>query len=49
MRLWINGQPTIDQWHDSQARLTPRMPWPRAHSIKLEYYERSGGAMIEFS
>ena len=51
VRLWINGQPTIDQWHDSQSQTyTADVPLAAgAHSIKLEYYERSGGAMIEFS
>lgn len=51
VRLWINGQPAIDQWHDSQSQ-TYSADAPLAagtHSIKLEYYERSGGAMIEFN
>lgn len=51
VRLWINGQPAIDQWRDSQSQTyTADVPLAAgAHSIKLEYYERSGGAMIEFN
>jgi hypothetical protein len=51
VRVWINGQPVIDQWHDSKSQTyTADVPLAKGtHSIKVEYYERSGGALIEFN
>ncbi len=51
VRVWVNGQPVIDQWHDSKSQIyTADVPLAKgAHSIKVEYYERSGGALIEFN
>lgn len=51
VRVWINGQPVIDQWHDSKSQTyTADVPLAKGtHSLKVEYYERSGGALIQFS
>jgi hypothetical protein len=47
-RLWIDGRPVIDSWRDGGLRsvsgdYTVGRGW---HSIRLEYYERSGDAAI---
>jgi hypothetical protein len=49
VRLFLDGQPVIDEWHDSsgtsvyqyQANLSG------AHDLKVEYYERTGRARVE--
>lgn len=51
VRLWIDGQRYVDEWHDSSM-----VPYvfdlylPRGrHSLWLEYYENLGGAMIQLT
>lgn len=49
VRVWVDNNLIIDQWRDSspatyvaEARLSEG-----THNIRLEYYERSGGALID--
>lgn len=47
-RLWVDGRPVIDSWRDGGLRpvsgdVTVGRGW---HSVRLEYYERSGDAAI---
>lgn len=49
VRVWVDNTLIIDQWHDSspntyvaEARLSEG-----THNIRIEYYERSGGALID--
>jgi hypothetical protein len=51
VRLWIDGNLVIDQWHDS-APTTYSTDVPLAngvHSLRMEYYERSGGALAQLA
>jgi PKD repeat protein len=51
VRLWIDGHLIIDQWHDSAAT-TYSASVPLAdgvHSLRMEYYERSGGALAQLA
>lgn len=51
VRLWIDGNLVIDQWHDS-APTTYSANVPLAdgvHSLRMEYYERSGGALAQLA
>lgn len=48
-RLWIDGRLVIDQWRDSSpttyiAEVRLESGW---HDFRIEYYERSGGALID--
>lgn len=50
VRVWVDGQPLIDHWRDSSGEtykaeigLTGG-----AHNVKVEYYERTGNALIQF-
>jgi len=50
-RLWVDGNLIIDQWHDSvpttyTADVTLTNGW---HSLRMEYYERSGGALAQLA
>jgi len=50
VRVWVDGQLTIDQWHDHppshyQAKVSLSAG---QHDIKVEYYERGGGAVARF-
>ncbi len=47
-RLWIDDELIINGWYDSAARtLTAERPVVRGtHRVKLEYYERSGAALV---
>ncbi|HZE15236.1 MAG TPA: PA14 domain-containing protein, partial [Mycobacterium sp.] len=47
-RLWIDGQLVIDQWHDSspQTYSVYRTLSQGKHDLRLEMYERTGGAAI---
>lgn len=49
VRVWVDNNLVIDQWHDgspttyvAEARLSEGK-----HRIRIEYYERSGGALID--
>jgi PKD repeat protein len=51
VRLWIDGALVIDQWHDSapttysaDVNLSDG-----SHSLRMEYYERSGGALAQLA
>ncbi len=45
-RLWVDGQLLIDQWHDGSSTYSTDI-WLAggSHTIRLEMYERTGGAM----
>ena len=50
-RLWIDGQLVIDQWRDqgSATFYTTESYQPgQSYSVKIEYYENSGGAECRF-
>ncbi|MBL7200681.1 MAG: hypothetical protein ISS56_11055 [Anaerolineae bacterium] len=48
VRLWVDGQRLIDKWRDQEAReYTTEVALTKGtHSLKVEYYEHSGGARI---
>jgi uncharacterized protein YraI len=51
VRLWIDGDLVIDEWHDSTpttytADVTLTGGW---HTVVLEYYENSGGATVQLT
>lgn len=48
VRFWIDGQLVVDEWHDgTQGPLSFDLPMAQgAHSLRLEYYENLGGAMV---
>jgi PKD repeat protein len=48
-RLWIDDALVIDSWKDGSSRLiqAERQVSSGKHRVKVEYYERSGGAKIE--
>ena len=48
-RLWVDGYLVIDQWHDSPPTTYTEVVNLAAgwHDLKVEYYERDGGAQIE--
>jgi PKD repeat protein len=51
VRLWIDGNLVIDQWHDSSpttytADVTLSAGW---HTVVMEYYEDTGGAVVQLT
>ena len=48
-RLWVDGKRIIDAWEDGPAReLTADLALTKGtHSVKVEYYERSGDARMK--
>ncbi len=50
-RFWIDGQLVVDEWHD--GTLLPYTVDLRVsqgeHPLRLEYYENTGGAMVQLS
>ncbi len=51
VRFWIDGQLVVDEWHDgTQGPLTfePYLAQGE-HSLRLEYYENLGGAMVRLA
>ena len=48
VRFWIDGQLVVDEWHDgTQGPLSLELYLAQGeHSVRLEYYENLGGAMI---
>jgi hypothetical protein len=48
-RLYLDGALLLDDWRDGNARNTAADVWLPAgnHSVHLEYYERSGNALIQ--
>ncbi|MFH1086124.1 MAG: PA14 domain-containing protein, partial [Chloroflexota bacterium] len=49
VRLWVDDLILIDQWHDHPATTyaAPRSVSPGYHSVRLEYYENTGAALIK--
>ena len=48
VRLWVDDQLLIDQWHDAVKLYTGDISLKEGeHAVKVEYYEHGGGARIE--
>jgi PKD repeat protein len=49
VRVWVDGNLVIDQWRDgSPTTFEARIKLSEGvHSFRIEYYERSGGALID--
>jgi hypothetical protein len=49
IRLWVDGSPVIDAWKDQSATTytATRSLTSGQHNIRVEYYERTGQALIE--
>ncbi len=46
-RLWVDGRLVIDQWHDGSSTYTADVSLSGGtHALRLEYYERTGGALV---
>jgi beta-glucosidase len=48
-RLWIDGKKVIDDWSDHSPLIssaTLRLDAGRDHELRLEYYQRGGGASV---
>lgn len=50
VRLWVDGQLLIDQWHDGAMRTysVERTMSQGKHDVRIEMYERTGRAAIAF-
>ncbi len=49
VRLWVDSTLLIDEWRDGLATYAADLYLPPgAHALRIEYYENSGGAMIQF-
>ena len=51
VRLWVDNARLIDWWTDHAPTTAPRPQTLTAgeHEVKVEYYERTGGALIQVS
>ncbi len=51
VRLWIDGALLIDEWHNSGGQVFTRdVPLGAGdHTLRIEYFENTGGALIYFS
>ncbi len=51
VRLWVNGQLLIDQWHDAAATFYSQEIDLAGGSVpvKMEYYENTGGAVAKLT
>ena len=51
VRLYIDGLLIIDEWHDADGRTYTRDVQMSAgnHSLRIDYYEHTGGAAVAFS
>jgi len=49
LRLWVDGQPIIDQWHPSAATTYQAEVYLTAgdHPLQVEYYEHTGLALVQ--
>jgi PA14 domain len=50
VRVWVNGQQLIDAWNDhgpQQDRGTITLQAGQKYDIKVEYYERAGGSVMQ--
>lgn len=50
VRVWVDNVLVIDQWHDTPPReyTVTRQLGSGNHSLRVEYYEHTGGAQIQF-
>ncbi len=50
VRVWLDGQLLIDQWHDAAGTTysAERAVTAGSHTLRVEYYENSGQARIRF-
>lgn len=50
VRVWVDGDRIIDEWHDNLAdeTYTADLELDGREDVRVEYYEREGGALIEF-
>jgi LysM repeat protein len=50
VRVWVDNLLIIDQWHDTAPReyTATRQISSGNHSLRVEYYEHTGGAQIQF-
>jgi LysM repeat protein len=50
VRVWLDNALVIDQWHDTAPREYTAMRQIGAghHNLRVEYYEHTGGAQIQF-
>jgi hypothetical protein len=50
IRLWLDGDLLIDQWQDGvvEGLAVERLVPGGTHSLRVEYYENTGGAMARF-
>ena len=51
VRLWLDGQMLIDQWHDTAPAhySAEKQVGAGDHRLKIDYYEHTGGAQIRFT
>jgi hypothetical protein len=50
VRLWVDGVPIIDQWHDTAPKeyTTDKQLSAGPHNLQIDYYQNKGGAQIKF-
>jgi hypothetical protein len=50
VRLWVDGEKLIDQWHDGRGEYHSLVTYLSAgyHDVVIEYYENTGEAEIRF-
>jgi len=49
VRLWVDNTLLIDEWHDGLGTYAADLHLAQGvHALRIEYYENSGGAMIQF-
>jgi hypothetical protein len=50
VRIWLDGELIIDQWHDASSvtYAAERKLSAGSHTLRIEYYENSGVASIQF-
>jgi hypothetical protein len=50
VRVWVDGQLIIDQWHDATAEIYSHALTLSSgvHSLRVDYYENLGDAQIQF-
>ncbi len=49
VRVWLNGELIIDQWHDANGLTysADRSLGAGAHALRVEYYENGGAAQVQ--
>jgi PA14 domain len=49
VRLWVDNTLLINEWHDGLGTYTEDLHLAQGvHALRIEYYENTGGAMIQF-